>query len=389
MIKLLKQLNQSPANQNSSESTVAEPTIKPGVVDYAKLEEAFGDNSTPEVKTEVAKTTITPEKTTEVTPIETNTVAKDEKVIESTKTPEQLEADKKATELTAATTEPVLRLADDVKLGEDKYDFISLGKESGFEVKEDNLKAFKEAQNEFVEAQKKESWSGNLLKELEKEPAEVQEAYLLAKSGQSVKAIETTLQNFDYHLSLSNFDLAKAELESNDLAPEVVEAQLEKLTEEGRIDVFAQKIREDINKGKETTIKQRTDFFTNLKAKEQNRVVEEKKQLISSLEKEAKGITDFNGLKFHETVPTGIVRNFEQGKYNLKDPKFLIKAFMAYELSEAAIKETRQKTQAEVLKTHMQSLTNTPTVDTTKNVIVNTNENQHYHNSIEEAFGKK
>jgi hypothetical protein len=387
MKRLLKQLFPDPGMQGSSETTTVAETEKPKGVDYTLFQEAFADRTKKpdqQTITEPAAETATPTTQAATKPEnaaeqKTENTAKPDEKTEGVKTPESTEV---------KAEEPVLKLQDDIKLGEGNYNFITAGKELGYEVKEDSLKAFKEAQAAFVESQKKDWWEGNLVKELEKVP-EALEAYLLTKQGQSVKAIDTTIQNIDHHLKLSNIDLVKAELETTGLSEDVVELQIEKLVEEGKVDAYAGAIRDTLSKTKDETITKRSEFLNELKAKEQNRHVEERKQLISALEKEATGLKEFAGLKLHETVPAGLVRNFENGKYNVNDPKFILGAIMWQEFGQNAINEIRQKTQAEVLKSTMQQLTNTPTVDSAKNSVVNGAERKHYHNSIEDAFGKK
>ncbi len=190
---------------------------------------------------------------------------------------------------------------------------------------------------------------------------------------------------------MSNLDIVKAELEApaNKLSADEVEAQLEKLTEDGKIDAFATQIRNDVNESIKTITGQRETFFNELKTKEATRSSEEKKAFATNLEKELKGVTEFGGLKLHETVPSGIVRKFEQGAYDFKDPKFVSKAIMAVEFYEQAIKEMKQKTTADVLKEQMKSLTNTPTQNSAKNVVVSANKNGHYHEEIEKQFARK
>lgn len=394
MTKLLKQLNVEPAIQGDGASNAAANTSKP-TVDYSafelEIQKNFGaEPPKPKEESAIQKTAeelsaeVSANKTPEQLAAEKATseakIAEDARLAEEAKkfegkTPEEIEAIKKA-ELeikpeNQGTIAP-LRFKDDLQLGkEGELTFTSLAKELNLEVKEDNLNALKEAVVAKLESTKNEAWSGNFMAELEKEPAAAQEAFLLAKQGISLEEIAKPVAQIEMLENLPNFELVKKDLElSTDeygqkLSTEQIESRLTELTEKGEIDKYGNFVRTQLNEVKNVKIKERVDFITTLKANEQKRTETENRKVYESLESQLKNTKEFMGRPLHESVAPRILKQFAEGKYNdmrMPNTTKLLNAIMFEELGTMAINEIRQESQSKIIQTHAKELHNIPPV---------------------------
>jgi len=351
MTKLLRQLSPEPAIQNNSETIVAE--VKKPSVDYSafeteqRLEQNFNQNYKPEEKPQ-EKPVETPQEKVEEKPVEKEPV----------KIPEEKPAE--------PTEEPVLGFKEHLTLGkEGELTFVSTAKELGMDITEDNLGAFKQAYEKKLEAVKNEAWSGNLMAELAKEPPEVQEAYLLAKSGQSVAAIEQKISQVNSLLGKQNYDLVKLDLEERGYDEDQVAQKLEELTESGKIDSLGEQIRQDLIPVKEQIVKSRGEFLNKLKEQETNRIAESNQKVRTDLEAELKTTKEFLGLKLHESTPDTILKRFGEGKYDdlrMANPKMFLQSILLKEFGDMAVNELRQKAQAKVIQKQAEELHNVPIV---------------------------
>ena len=417
MTKLLKQLDNEPAIQGGGASASAETPPSKGV-DYSAFEEiekTFSNETEPKPAAATTEKTAeqlvaeqaqkTPEqldveKASAATKLAEETrLAEDAKRFEG-KTPEEIETIKKTDLEKPASQEakPLLKFADDLTLGiEGELTFASLAKELNLDVKENNFNAFKEAVTAKLENTKTEAWSGNFMRELEKEPIAVQEAFILAKNNLDLSEIAKPVAQIESLMSLSNFDLVKKDLElSKDeynvpLTKEVIEQQLAEITEKGDIDKAGNFIRGELNKSKEFELERRTHLINDLKAKEQVRVENEIKKVQESLENQLKNTKDFMGIQLDDTVGKGIIKRFQEGKYNdmrINNPEKLLKAILFEEFGDYAINEIKQSAQSKVIQKQMKELHNIPPAQPVGNLqtrSINTGK----FSEIEEMFAKK
>lgn len=254
------------------------------------------------------------------------------------------------------------KFSDQQELGKD-VSFQTVGTKYGFEVKENTPTAFDEGFKNHIKAIETKASETSFLSQLEKEPAAVQEAYLLAKNNFSLDEIAKPTQQIDNLLGLSNIDLAKAELDTNkNLSAAIKEAELERLTTSGELDGYANDIRVGLNERKTEIAAWRTNNLQQLMEKEKTRQVAESTQRLTSVEKAIMEVTEFMGIPVTAETQKGFVQRLKLGNYNdvLNDPKAIATAIMHKEMSQYALNELKQKAIAPIIEKQIKDQHNIP-----------------------------
>jgi len=122
-----------------------------------------------------------------------------------------------------------------------------IAKDFGFEIKEDTYEAFMQGKEAFIEGLKTESVKDIKVKALREEiaelPAESQLLILGLKSGLTREQIEAPFKLVQEYKALSDADLVAKDLQLKEFTDDVVANEIEKLTESGKLEIEAKKLR--------------------------------------------------------------------------------------------------------------------------------------------------
>ena len=130
---------------------------------------------------------------------------------------------------------------------EEEAKWVDVAKDFGFELKEDTYESFIEAKNEFIENTKKTAVEEAKLKSFKDEiaelPAESQLLIIGLKNGLTQEQIEAPFKMISEYKALSDADLVAKDLELQGFTPDVVANEIEKMTENDKIEVDAKRLR--------------------------------------------------------------------------------------------------------------------------------------------------
>lgn len=201
------------------------------------------------------------------------------------------------------------------ELGKD-VSFEVLAKELGFETKANDINSFKESFQSFLENKNKEASESTFLSALEKQPAQAQEAFLLAKNGLSLREIEAPAEQAKQILSLDDVGIVEADLRaSGRLSEEAITAQIEKLTESGQIENAAGVIRQELQTAVENHLQWRKDLNSQLLAKEKEFEQAQKTEQYNAIEKAFVDTSEFLGQPLPENVRKDFAAQLKAGKF--------------------------------------------------------------------------
>lgn len=258
------------------------------------------------------------------------------------------------------------------KVGDEEFSWSALAKRlTDSDIKADTFEDFSKTFDDFKEKLKSEARGESFTEMLAKEPAQVQEAFLLAKNGVSLEEISKPAHEAEYLLSLSNYDLVKWNLSNKGFDPEAIDMKMEKMAESGDVDKEAGPIRKSVEDFKQSVLKERTEFIENLRAQEQNRHIQEKQKVASGLMEALKKTPDYLGTPLNDMLRDGIVKRFNEGRYDdlRNSPQALMQAILSTEFGEQAMMSLKQRERAAAIEAHTKGLHNTPPVEKGMNTV--------------------
>lgn len=330
---------------------------------------------------ELSDVVVTEQPKTEETPTETQNKdvqedAKVEEVKETTQATETKEEPKETTE-TAKTElkeetaeEPVLELksddVQDVPQVFEEGDWRAVAQDLGVSIKENSWEEF---QNTFKEqfvpkAELEQAAQLSREKVLSEFPPEVAAAIELAALGIDKALIFEPTKQIDGWLSLESAALVREDLKARGFSEDSIDAKIEQLIENDKLERDANLIREELKIAREQTLQQRTQLVQQ-KTQERERVLlQAKEQEFTQLKQVLDNKQDFMGINVSKDAKEAIVRKIQAGVYDKKfsSPEFKLNAILQEEFGAKIPDFIRTKAFNEGKMTEVKKLANIPPV---------------------------
>jgi len=232
---------------------------------------------------------------------------------------------------------------------EEELKWVDLAKESGFEIKEDTFEAYKEAQKSYIELQKQEALKTyqdvDFKKHIETLPPESQLLIIGLKSGLTQDQIEAPFKQIAFYKGLEDADLVAEDLKLKGFEDDVINNKIEKLTEDGKLEIEAKELRTilDINENNLLTQKlnEVKELEQNITLAHQTKMKEEAAiivQQLDTVEKFMEAPLSKNNKKF-------VAEKLLAGAYNdaMRDPKVIAQFALFVEFGEKGIANLKNK----------------------------------------------
>jgi len=322
---------------------------------------------------------------TEETPTETQNkdVQEEAKVQEVKETTETTEAKTETKEETKETTEPakteteeetatepVLELkSDDVKDAPQTFeegDWRAVAQDLGVSIKENSWEEFQNTFKEQFVPKAELEQVAQLSKEklLAEFPPEIAAAIELASLGIDKALIFEPTKQIDGWLSLESAALVREDLKARGFSEDSIDAKIEQLIENDKLERDANLIREELKIAREQTLQQRTQLVQQ-KTQERERVLlQAKEQEFTQLKQVLDNKQDFMGINVSKDAKEAIVRKIQAGVYDKKfsSPEFKLNAILQEEFGAKIPEFIRTKAFNEGKMTEVKKLANVPPV---------------------------
>ncbi len=317
-----------------------QPDYKPKEVAAEKQIESVTETEVKEVATEL---TIKPEEVTETTdPAKTETApAAEEKKEESFELKLDL-APETATKVWADTAKNVF----------------------GIELQEDSVDAFVNTAKEQLLAAEERGKQTTIEKELATLSPEAQVDFILLREGLTRDEINAPTKEIDGILSLSNVDIVRKDLELRGLSEELIEKEIEILTEKDVIDHEAEKLKVVLHQAKESVLKEREELAKSVATNYEAKRHAEKLTELQSINTALDTVKDFMGFPITEANKAEIAKRNLEGKFDsiFNDPKKRAEFILFDLFGEQAVKGLRNKAHEEGREKVTKHLSNIPPV---------------------------
>lgn len=328
-----------------------QPTYEPKEV---KAQTEIVEKTAEEVKEVVTDLNLEPEKGTDGLPIE-----KKEEVPAAEVKPEEKK-------------EEPFELKLDAPVGEaESKVWIETAKEVyGVDLAENTPEAYKIASKEALAAAEERGKQISLDKELAALPPEAQANFILLRDGLSQEEINKPTKVIDDILAMSNIDIIKKDLELQfegldpEKREELIDKEIEILTEKGIIDHEAEKLKVVLHQAKESVLREREQLAKSVATNYEAKRIAEKQAELQSVSDSINTVKEFMGFTINDATRAEIVKRNLEGKFEsiINDPEKRAKFIMFDLFGEQAVKGIRNKAIEEGREKVTKHLSNIPPV---------------------------
>jgi hypothetical protein len=327
----------------------------------ALTEEMFNPEYNAEAKKEEIKVE---QKVSEVIAEETSGDLSLEKEVAKEGVVEDVKSEVAEAELKLDETE--LKLDDsNLNGGESEKVWIETARELfGREVETDSYEAFAEAAKVAISEAEERGKSTTLDKELARLAPEAQTDFLLLRAGYTRDEINAPTKEIDSLMELSDLDLIKKDLEMRGFSNELVERELELLTEKELVEHEAGKLKLILQQARESTIAERNQLAQNVATNYQAQLQAERNAEAQTMSNAFNTVKDFMGSPINEEVRNQLAKKYAEGDYDriLNDPAKKAQFILQHHFGEQAMKNIRNKALEEGREKATKGLSNIPPV---------------------------
>lgn len=321
---------------------VVEPKVEPVIEPEKKPEEIVIE---PKVEPII-------EPKIEPTPEETAKLAEEAKIAEIKElglpeTATQVEID--AAKLAANTNKPLEFKIDDIQNIPQTYTegtFQALAKDVfGIDLPTESLESFKESFVPRAEFDKVQNVTiDTLLSTLRPEAAT---AIKLIQMGIPEEQVFAPTRSIDYHLSLDDVALVRADLElQKDLTPEIIDNKMELLSAEPhKLKVTADELRVYLNRAKTDILENGSAILQKYEQDKQNATLHQKQLERTQVTNELNKVQSFMGVPISKEVTEAFIRKYNNGLYDndLNNPASKAQFILQKEMQEKLTKHIQNK----------------------------------------------
>lgn len=241
--------------------------------------------------------------------------------------------------------------------------WVDLGKELGFEVKEDSFDVFKKSYEEFKENEKKELEKSIVSKKKDDLLlAYDAEAQLIIKgldAGLTLEQIQKPFAKIDQYLSMGDADLIAEDLRLQGWPEDKIEKKILDLTETEKLELHAFEIRKSLEDSKKEISLSREKELSDIKAQQEQKMKDTLNKEAEEIHSQLKTVQSFMESPIKEKHINYVMNKWKNGEYHedFKDPKviadfLLYKEFGAQGIKNLANKKLQEGRSAVVKKLH-------------------------------------
>ncbi len=249
--------------------------------------------------------------------------------------------------------------------------WVDIAKEIGFELKEDTYEAFAAEQKTFIENIKKTAVEDAKLKSFKDEiaelPAESQLLIIGLRQGLTPEQIDAPFKMIREYKALSDADLVAKDLELQGFTPDVVANEIEKMTENDKIEVEAKRLRTVLDQSETGLTAKKLQEVKELEASSQNIF---KEKLAKESEEIVKHINKFD--KFLDSPVSKKNKEYLTNKWNTgayhelaKDPEKIVKFMLWNEFGEQGVANLKNNLSSKLKEEEVRKGHNVPPVIST------------------------
>ncbi len=243
----------------------------------------------------------------------------------------------------------------------------------GVEIAEDSHEAFVEASKQAIQLAEEKGRQATIQSELAKLPVEAQVTFTLLQAGYTQEQIMEPTKEIDKAIEMSNIDLVKYDMELRGYSSELIEKEIEILTEKGLVDHEAEKHRLFLKNARESVLSERESLAKQVATNYQARLEAERQAELQTMTQAFDTVKDFMGHAINENTRKEIARRYAEGKYDaiLNDPIKKAEFLMYHNFGEQVVKNIRNKALEEGKEKVTKHLSNVPPVPQQNNAKVN------------------
>jgi hypothetical protein len=351
-----------------SETTQATVTEQPSAVsanwDALKDIDVVVETTTVKEESNPQNTDVQPDAKVEDVKTETEPKAEEPKEAEKA---EETKEESKEEEPKAPSFELKAEDIKDVPQTYEEGDWRAVAQDLGVSIKENSWEEFQNTfKEQFVpksEFEKVEKLSREKI--LSEFSPEVAAAIELANLGVPQDLIFEPTKQIDGWLALDSSALVREDLKARGYSDDVIDAKIEKLIEDDKLERDASLIREELKIAREQTLQQRTQIVQQ-KTEEKQRVQQQlKEQEFTQLTKALDNKQEFMGTQLSKEVKEAILKKAQTGAYDsvLSDPSFKVEAILYKEYGQKMTEYIKTKAFSEGKLTEVKKLSNIPPVE--------------------------
>lgn len=227
------------------------------------------------------------------------------------------------------------------EVGTEGNGWSQLSKEIGFEVENDDFDTFKAGLDEH--------YKNKYEVDLGKYEPEAQRLIQFLNAGGKTDAFVEPLKPIKDLQALSDIDLIEKDLELRNMSPELIEKEINKLTEDDQVGTTAFKLREKLNTLESQIRDQIVSESLNATERSEDYKKQSAAEQLSSFKKELNKVSDFLEIPIADKHKQYIIKNLESGKYAdlLESPKMKVLAILQTEFGKDGISLLKKKVSEE------------------------------------------
>ena len=262
----------------------------------------------------------------------------------------------------------------------------------GVEVAEDSYEAFENAAKLAIQEAEERGRQSTIQSEIAKLPVEAQVDFLLLQAGYTREQINEPTKEIDGVLSMSNIDLVKYDMELQGYSPELIEKEIELLTEKDRVDHEAEKLRVFLKGERENVLKQRADLANQVATSYQAKLEADRRAEAETVTKAFDTVKEFMGHPINENLRKQIANRYVEGKYDaiMSDPVKKAEFLMYHHFGEQVLKNIRNKAfeeGREKVTKHLSNITPVPGQNNAKAHVKNSAKTSSGFEALSTLFG--
>lgn len=313
------------------------------------------------------------EKKIEVTTEKEVTEAAPELIIEAEKVTESAPEVKKEEITTPAATEEKKEESFELKLDltstpETKVWAEKAKEVFGIELQEDSIDAFVNTTKEQLLAAEERGKQTTIEKELAALSPEAQIDFILLREGLTREEINAPTKQIDDILTMSNIDIVRKDLElklkhlDEGKRNEIIDKEIEILTDKDVIDHEAEKLRAVLHQAKESVLKEREELAKSVATNYEAKQHAAKQAELQSINTALDTVKDFMGFPITDANKSEIAKRNLEGKFEsiFNDPEKRAKFILFDLFGEQAVKGLRNKAFEEGREKVTKELSNVP-----------------------------
>jgi len=246
------------------------------------------------------------------------------------------------------TQKPVLALPS-TEGDEETDSWKDLGSRQGFDVTDDSIEAYEEAQSTFINEKIEEAVgkaTEGLISLTDLDPS-VQNIIRWAQANEEadVSGYLQQISEYDTLINLSDEALVREQLKAQNFSEDQIERQVEELNDQGKIDLTARHTRNKLEEAKTAHQEQMQANIQEAEELRETELVQQAEQELEAIGDSLNKRQDFMGFSITDEHRNYVRQKFSDGDYDhfRNDPERFVDLVMYHEFGQNAAKELHSK----------------------------------------------